>query len=330
MSQTRMIALDGTRGIAALSVLLFHTLGPEFYTFAHLYIAVDFFFILSGFVLAPSFARVINLNTALLFLRSRFLRIFPMVLAIITFTVIYDLLLIGKHQILGETHSKPIILSIPTLIFSLLILQVFYKPAVLVDYPIWSLSAEWVANILVAAVDRVFQKKTTFSVILGGLMIICSAPLDSEVLNQIGRAVWGFSIGLIAFEYQGVYFKHGKSLKVIAALILPVYISLPLLAGYQSLISIWPFVAGIIILSQQRVSINLSKVCTFLGKYSYGFYLWHFPMLSLVGFLLGDLKVKSFSLSVSILEITLTALLSLVATRISLEFIEVPIRRRWK
>jgi len=330
MSQARMFALDGARGLAAFSVLLFHVLGPEFRAFAHLYIAVDFFFVLSGFVLAPSLARVTNLHTAMIFLRSRFLRIFPMVLAVITFTVSYDLLLIGKHLILGESQSEPIILSIPTFAFSILMLQVFYKPAVLVDYPVWSLSAEWIANISVAALNSVFRKKTFLAVMFGGLMIIYSALTDSEIFNQLGRAVWGFSIGLIAFELQGIYARHSLSIKIIAALLLPVYLILPSLGAIQSLISVWPFVAGILILARQRVPLRTSKICTFVGKYSYGFYLWHFPMLSAVGFIIRDLNASNFSILVFLLEITLTTLLSSLAAKISLTVFEVPIRKRWK
>ena len=325
-----MYALDGARGVAALSVLLFHTLGSEFKAFSNLYIAVDFFFVLSGFVLAPAFARVTNLSTALAFLKSRFFRIFPMVLAVITFTVLYDLLLIAKHLFFGENQTKSIILSVPTILFSLLMLQVFYKPAVLVDYPIWSLSAEWLANIIVVAVDSFFRKKTFLSVIFGALLLFISALIDSEVLNQLGRAVWGFSIGLVAFEYQSIYFRLAKSIKLIAISLIPVYLMIPDLGVFQSLISVWPFVAGIVILSQQVVSVHTSKICSFLGKYSYGFYLWHFPMLSLVGFIIRDLKSSDFSFSVFLLEINLTILLSTLATRISITLFEEPIRSRWK
>lgn len=330
MKQGRLYALDGARGVAALFVLLFHTLGSEFKLFSNLYIAVDFFFVLSGFVLAPALARVTNLSKALSFLKSRFLRIFPMVLAVITFTVLYDLSIIAKHLLLGEDQTKSIILNVPTILFSIMMLQIFYKPAVLVDYPIWSLSAEWLANIIVISVDNFFRKKTFLSVILGALLVFISALIDSEVLNQLGRAVWGFSIGLVAFKHQNIYFRLANSIKVIAISIIPVYLMIPYFGVFQSLISVWPFVAGIVILSQQVVSVRISKLCSLLGKYSYGFYLWHFPMLSLVGYMIRDLKSENFSFSVFLLEINLTILLSVLATRISIALFEEPIRSRWK
>ena len=325
-----MIALDGARGIAAFSVLLFHILGTEFRVFSHLYIAVDFFFVLSGFVLAPSLGQVTNVQTACVFLKSRFLRIFPMVLAVITFTIFYDLILIGKHLILGEPRSERIILSIPTLAFSFLMFQIFYKPAVLVDYPVWSLSAEWIANILVAGVNSVFKKKNYLAVIIGGLLIIFSALNASELFNQLGRAIWGFSIGITAFKLQVIHSRYGLFTKIIATLLIPIYFIVPSLGALQSLISIWPFVAGILILSRQKPSLHIAKMCSFVGKYSYGFYLWHFPMLSIVGFMIRDLKTSNPSLFVFFLELVMTTLLTMFTTKISLKLFEDPIRMKWK
>ncbi len=56
-SKPRYEILDGLRGIAALMVVLFHIFetyskGPAEQIINHGYLAVDFFFVLSGFVLA--------------------------------------------------------------------------------------------------------------------------------------------------------------------------------------------------------------------------------------------------------------------------------------
>jgi len=42
MTQSRMYALDGTRAVAAFSILLFHVAGTRVTAFGSLYIAVDF------------------------------------------------------------------------------------------------------------------------------------------------------------------------------------------------------------------------------------------------------------------------------------------------
>ncbi|WP_298194148.1 acyltransferase [Novosphingobium sp.] len=56
-TSTRLVQFDGLRGLAALFVLLFHfsDIAGETSLFSRGYLAVDFFFMLSGFVLVPVF-----------------------------------------------------------------------------------------------------------------------------------------------------------------------------------------------------------------------------------------------------------------------------------
>lgn len=329
MNQPRMYALDGARGFAAFCILLFHVVGTRINAFSHLYIAVDFFFVLSGFVLAPAVARVRDFTEARRFLVSRFIRIFPMVLAIVLFTATYDFVIIVKHWSLGEPATSPIILSIPTLLISLLMLQIFYLPAIIVDYPVWSLSAEWVANIGVTLVQVLTIKSKYITLAVGAVLIIASAACKSELLNQLGRALWGFSFGLIAFDLHDNYPSNRKFIFPISLLLVPIYFGASNLGEYESLFSVWPFTAWILILAKKDTSKKASKFLSLAGKYSYGFYLWHFPILSSIGFFLNQLKFDSTSTLRFLLEIALTSTLSVLATKASLTFIEEPIRSYW-
>ena len=329
MKPSRMYALDGARGLAAFSILVFHVAGSSNSIFGNLYIAVDFFFALSGFVLAPAIARVRDFNKAGRFLVSRFIRIFPMVLAIVLFTATYDLIIIVKHWSLGEPTTTPIILSIPTLLISLLMLQIFYSPAILVDYPVWSLSAEWVANIGVTLFQIFSTKAKYLSLAVGAVLIITSAACESELLNQLGRALWGFSFGLIAFDFRDIAPSFRKFTFPTSLLLVPIYFAASNLGKYESLFSVWPITACILTLAKLNPSTKTSKLLSLAGKYSYGFYLWHFPVLSSVGFLLTQLKINSASTLRILLEIALTSILSVLATKVSLTFIEEPIRRYW-
>ena len=329
MNQPRMYALDGARGFAAFCILLFHVVGTRINVFGHLYIAVDFFFVLSGFVLAPAVARVRDFTEARRFLVTRFIRIFPMVIAIVLFTATYDLVIIVKHWSLGEPTTSPIILSIPTLLISLSMLQIFYSPAILVDYPVWSLSAEWVANIGVTLIQVFTTKAKYISLAVGAALIIASSAFTSELFNQLGRALWGFSFGLIAFDLREQYLNHRKFIFLISLLLVPTYFGASHLGEYESLFSVWPFAAWILILAKLNPSTKASKPLSLTGKYSYGFYLWHCPILSLIGFFLNQVKFNSTSTLRILLEIALTSMMSILATKVSLTFIEEPIRRHW-
>lgn len=327
MQFSRLYVLDGARGIAAFCILLFHVVPRS--PFSNLYIAVDFFFVLSGFVLATSVSRINSLLSARKFISARFLRIFPMALAVYVYTACYDLLIILKHWILDEPQTPVIILNIPTLIVSFLMIQVFYEPAQWVNYPIWSLSAEWLTNIFVAMI-RVFTAKGKYISILIGVCFVCaSLVFESGAVNQIGRALLGFSAGLIAFEFRALLLKHQKITVTIFLSLVPVYFFIQDLGVLSSLVTVWPFAAGIIYLSQVNTTSSASRIYTKVGKYSYGFYMWHFPMLTLAGILIKAIGLNVATLFGTLLLIVLGSILSIIATKISLVFFEQPIKKKW-
>jgi len=329
MENNRIFALDGARGIAAFCVLLFHVLGSRYVNLSYLYIAVDFFFVLSGFVLAPALSRVSNFKDVWNFLLKRFVRIFPMVLAIILFTAAYDLIVMVKHWFLDEPQTDTIVLSLPIIVISVLLLQVFYKPAILVNYPIWSLSAEWVVNIMIATCNVFLKNGKYWSLIVGFGLVTISGVNGSELMNQVGRALWGFSVGLVICEFRDRLIIYRKTMALIISLITPIYFLVPLLGNFQALFSIWSFAATIIYLYKFDTSKRLSRVCAAMGEYSYGFYLWHFPMLSTTGIILTSARLNPDSFQSIALQIILCSVLSVVATKLSLIVFEKPIKNLW-
>ena len=84
--QHRFLLLDGLRGIAALMVLGYHLFeaiafaanAPEQHMF-HGFLAVDFFFILSGFVMGYAYDKRWNSMTIGQFIRLRLIRLHPMI-----------------------------------------------------------------------------------------------------------------------------------------------------------------------------------------------------------------------------------------------------------
>ena len=89
-NKSRFSALDGLRGIAALAVVFYHVKFPNHFTtypglfFRNGYMAVDLFFILSGFVIYANYSgKIYNTASALRFIVLRFFRIYPLHLAIL-------------------------------------------------------------------------------------------------------------------------------------------------------------------------------------------------------------------------------------------------------
>src|SRR5688572_10257848 len=77
--------LDGLRGVAAIAVVVFHFMeiaipDPEKNFIAHAYLAVDFFFCLSGFVIAYAYDEKMAVIGIAGFIKRRLIRLHPLVI----------------------------------------------------------------------------------------------------------------------------------------------------------------------------------------------------------------------------------------------------------
>jgi peptidoglycan/LPS O-acetylase OafA/YrhL len=130
MSQrTEISALTSLRGVAALTVLIFHII-PDFRG----YLAVDLFFLLSGFVLTHVYREIVltrqNYSN---FLKARLARIYPVHLMMLV-------------VLLPMFDTRPDFSS-GGLLSSLLLLQSPWH-SICWNYASWSISAEWHSYIL--------------------------------------------------------------------------------------------------------------------------------------------------------------------------------------
>lgn len=93
-SKPRYEILDGLRGVAAMLVVAFHifetySAGPLYQVINHGYLAVDFFFVLSGFVIGYAYDDRWNRMSTWNFVKRRLIRLHPMVV----FSMLLGLLL---------------------------------------------------------------------------------------------------------------------------------------------------------------------------------------------------------------------------------------------
>lgn len=138
----RYVTLDGMRGVAAIAVALYHF---DIYLMPHGYVAVDFFFVLSGFVLyrsyLPRFREGLGFGR---FMVQRFARLYPLFMLGTLLGAAFGLQLILS----GDLHAMPAADFVTTLLLHALMLP---SPVGLPFYPwnvpSWSLMFELVANI---------------------------------------------------------------------------------------------------------------------------------------------------------------------------------------
>ena len=109
-SKPRYEILDGLRGVAALMVVLFHIFetyskGPAEQIINHGYLAVDFFFVLSGFVVGYAYDDRWNKMTTWGFFKRRLTRLHPMVIA---GTLVGAALFFFAGNVFPLTHQSPL------------------------------------------------------------------------------------------------------------------------------------------------------------------------------------------------------------------------------
>ena len=309
--------LDGLRGVAAILVLWYHVF--EGYAFAagapiiampnHAYLAVDFFFILSGFVIAYAYDDRIGKSMPLgNFFKRRLIRLHPMVVLGAVFGVI-TFLMQGSVQWDG-THVMTSAVMIA------LLCTMFFIPAVPGCYyeirgngemfplngPAWSLFFEYIGNILYALFIHRFSNRTLtiWTALMGiGLGFFTLTDFSGygnlgvgwtlDATNFIGgllRMLFPFSLGMLVF-------RHFKPIKIcgafwICSLVLFVLFHVPFIPGlapicYNGLFEmicitlvfpllVWLGASGS---TTDRFS---SGVCKFLGDISFPVYIIHYPL----------------------------------------------------
>ncbi|MDO7846205.1 acyltransferase [Hymenobacter sp. M29] len=303
--------LDGLRGVAALMVVAFHLC--EAHATSHLdqvinhgYLAVDFFFLLSGFVIGYAYDDRWGRLTVGGFFTRRLVRLQPMVVLG---------MLIGAGLYYFQAGSLfPAIATTPgwlvLLVLLLGCLMVPVPPALDIrgwheTYPLngpgWSLFFEYVANVLYATVVRRFS-----NVALAGLVVLSAgALLHLAVTSPQGDVIGGWSLepeqlhigfarmmypffaGLLLFRLarlRSIANAFGwSSLLVVGVLAMPRIGSPahPWQNGLYDALSILLVFPGIIFLGASGAvrSAPAQRLCRFLGDISYPIYITHYPLI---------------------------------------------------
>ena len=304
--------LDGLRGVAALMVIWYHVF--EGFAFAsnsaietlnHGYLAVDFFFILSGFVIGYAYDdRWGKSLTMKDFFKRRLIRLHPMVimgavLGAITFCIQGSVQWDGTH------------VAISMIMLSLLC-TIFFIPAMPgVGYevrgngemfplngPCWSLFFEYIGNILYALfIRRLSNKALTVFVVLLGVALAAFAVFNVSTYGNIGvgwtldgvnflggslRMLFPFSLGMLMS-------RNFKPMKVKGAFWICTIA--PYLEGLEPLCMNGVYEAFCVIVafpiilwigaSGTTTDKQSTKICKFLGDISYPVYVIHYPLMYL-------------------------------------------------
>jgi peptidoglycan/LPS O-acetylase OafA/YrhL len=213
----RFRALDGLRGVCAVLVVLLHIpikcgiLGLAFFNDAYLF--VDFFFVLSGFVIAYAYGSLAAGDDSGLarFLIRRFGRLWPLHAAVFGVFVVMSLARLALFNWYG-TAAHPPVSGLNLLLgtieqATLLQAAVTAPPGVMTNGPSWSISTEFWAYILFALVAVGCRKNVVFvraAIVALSLLLLCRFSKDGIGTVSINwllffRCFYGFFLGQIIY-----------------------------------------------------------------------------------------------------------------------------------
>ncbi len=300
-------ALESLRGIAAVSVVLYHfrvgsRIDNSFVENA--WLMVDFFFVLSGFVMTLAYSHRLGTRSEFeKFVKKRFLRIYPLHTLVLAMYVGLELLKLFLEIGFGfkaETSAFESPRDLASLGANLLLLQNFLPPGLSWNYPSWSISAEFAIYLLYAVVSvflsrRVWAREWAFALLmLGGFATLEVVGMqDRMYLTGPSRCLFSFFLG--HFAYRVARRMEGCSVPFLA----PIGIGCSVLVvSYVDQVPAWvgpliPILFAVTIVaivfapeqSSTRRVLELRPL-VYLGVISYGIYMWHALVLQIVSILL--------------------------------------------
>lgn len=355
--------LDGLRGVAALLVIWYHVFegyafagGGLITTFNHGYLAVDFFFMLSGFVISYAYDdRLRHTLSVKDFFKRRLIRLHPMVVmgALIgTVTFIMQ----GCRQWNGtEVSFSPILLA---LLFGLLLIPALPgMPREVrgngemfpLNGPSWSLFFEYIGNLLYAwFIQRLSTKTLAVWTSVLAAALIGFALNDTAGYGSIGVGwtldIVNFSGGcirmLLPFSMGILLSRCFKPLKVkgafwICSIILIILFAIPYIPGnkpvcingiYETacILLIFPIIVWLGA-SGATTDNHSTRLCKFLGDISYPIYIIHYPVMYL--FYDWLIKEKLYTLTETWPVAIAVFLLNIILAYICLKLYDEPVRK---
>ena len=289
--------LDGLRGVAASLVVAFHLFEPHFRGYAQLpvhhgYLAVDFFFLLSGFVVGYAYDDRWSRMSVWEFFKIRLLRLHPLV---ILGTVFGALSFWFDPNGDGQQKVRFLeLMGIMLLGFTLLPYPDLrgWNETHSLNGPSWSLLQEYLANCIYALVGRKLSKPALWAVVIvSGIAMTAVAVRHGTVgTGWAYKNCWVATVRMMFPFFAGLLlFRTGKLLRipmafVVCSLALIVLFMLPTFkynGWYEAACIIVAFPLLVAAGAGGQIQGRWAKVCKFFGDISYPLYITHYPFIYL-------------------------------------------------
>jgi peptidoglycan/LPS O-acetylase OafA/YrhL len=333
--------LDGLRGIAAISVVTFHFMEWVYADYsqnfiAHGFLAVDFFFCLSGFVIGYAYDDRMTTMGVSEFFKSRVIRLHPLVISGSVLGLLAFLFdpfgghpeLYSAGKIILAFISSVLLIPMPAIADRSFNLFSFNAPS-------WSLFWEYIANIVYAFVLCRLRRVYLLLLTIVSAVALCFVSYRSGNLlggwsgptfwDGSARVSFSFLTGLLIYRSHWIIKNKlgfvGMSLLLFLAFIMPFstwnWLSEPLVVLFY-------FPLLIALGAGAGLSTRLKNLCMFLGKISYPLYMTHYAVLWMFGNYYTRHKPGTVQLALIILA---GIILTIVASWLVMIFYDIPLRK---
>jgi len=332
--------LDSLRGFAAVSVAIYH-----FYGNWGGYLALDFFLVLSGFILSHNYLYNRTETDKVEFISHRLARLYPLhIFTLLTFIAVYFGIF---DRIPSYTDG-----TLFTFIQQITLTQnIGLNPSQITwNFPNWSISVElWVNILFIFFVTKETKNITLFILALIGLLIIYNntGHLDTTYKNYYGflnsgmtRGLSSFFLGILSYRIYLYYENHNRikrriNLWEISCLIGVLAIVFGRPEKYSGLDVFAPFLFMFLVCAFAFEDGFLSKFLknfNYLGKISYSIYLNQVTIFLAYTYALHKFDIPyqyaTAGLTTFVTVVTAYLLLLIAYSHFTYKYIEKPLRNR--
>ncbi|UPG94564.1 acyltransferase family protein [Luteibacter aegosomatissinici] len=293
-------ALDGLRGVAALAVVVFHFMEMVIGNYSQLFIghgwlAVDFFFCLSGFVIGYAYDDRIGSMGLRMFARVRLIRLHPMVV----FGSVLGLIALYADPF----RATPLGLS-PGQVSLIFLASVFLIPypamqersfcLFSLNSPAWSLFWEYIANIVYALfLCRLGRRGVVVATVVAAAILCAVGYTQGNLWAGFNGETFWVGAARVNFSFLAglLVYRSGFLIKTRLGFTAPaVLLALALMTPYatggwirEATVIMLVFPALVMLGAGVTLNERSKRFCKFAGDISYPLYTTHYAVIYAFG-----------------------------------------------